>query len=66
MRMIQLICIALLIPCLGISQMINKVITKSETERIERVLASDEMEVRITLSTAIDKEAAFIAKEFED
>ena len=65
MRMIQLICIALLIPCLGISQMINKVITKSETERIERVLASDEMEGRRTFSPSIDKAAAFIAKEFE-
>jgi len=65
MRMIQLICIALLIPCLGISQMINKVITKSETERIERVLASDEMEGRRTFSPGIDKAAAFIAKEFE-
>ena len=65
MRMIQLICIALLIPCLGISQMINKVITKSETERIERVLASDEMEGRRTFSPSIDKAAAFIAKEIE-
>jgi len=65
MRMIQLICIALLIPCLGISQLINKVITKSETERIERVLASDAMEGRRTFSPAIDKAAAFIANEFE-
>jgi hypothetical protein len=65
MRMIQLVCIALLIPCLGISQIINKVITKSETERIERVLASDEMEGRRTFTPSIDKAAAFIAKEFE-
>lgn len=65
MRMIKLICIALLIPCLGISQFIDKVITKSETERIERVLASDEMEGRRTFSPGIDKAAAFIAKEFE-
>ncbi|MEI8141606.1 MAG: M28 family peptidase [Chitinophagia bacterium] len=65
MKMIKLICITLLIPCLGISQMINKIITKSETERIERVLASDEMEGRRTFSPSIDKAAAFIAKEFE-
>ena len=65
MNMIKLICIALLIPCLGISQLINKVITKSETERIEGVLASDEMEGRRTFSPGIDKAAAFIAKEFE-
>lgn len=48
MKLIKLICIALLIPFLGISQVIDKVITKSETERIERVLASDEMEGRKT------------------
>jgi Zn-dependent M28 family amino/carboxypeptidase len=65
MSTIKLICIALLIPCLGISQMINIVINKSETERIERVLASDEMEGRRTFSPGIDKAAAFIAKEFE-
>ena len=65
MRMIKLICIALLMPCLGMSQLIHKVITKSETERIERVLASDEMEGRRTFSPGIDKAAAFIAKEFE-
>jgi hypothetical protein len=65
MKMIKLICITLLIPFLGISQMINKIITKSETERIERVLASDEMEGRRTFSSSIDKAAAFIAKEFE-
>ena len=65
MNMIKLICIALLIPCLGISQFANKEITKSETERIERVLASDEMEGRRTFSPGIEKAAAFIAKEFE-
>lgn len=65
MSMIQLLGITLLVPCLGISQEINKVITKSETERIERVLASDEMEGRSTFSPGIDKAAAFIAREFE-
>jgi len=65
MNIIKLICIALLIPSLGNSQWINKVVTKSETERIERILASDEMEGRRTFSPGIDKAAAFIAKEFE-
>ena len=60
MRMIQLICIALLIPCLGISQLIDKIITKAETERIEGILASDAMEGRKTFSPGIDKAAAFI------
>ena len=65
MKMIKLICIALLMPFLGISQLINTIITKSETERIERVLSSDEMEGRRTFSPGIEKAAAFIAKEFE-
>jgi Zn-dependent M28 family amino/carboxypeptidase len=65
MRMIKLICIALLIPFLGMSQLIDKVITKAATERIERILASDEMEGRRTFSPGIEKAAAFIAKEFE-
>ncbi len=65
MRIIKLICIVLLMPCLGFSQLIDKVITKIETERIERILASDEMEGRRTFSPGIDKAAAFIAKEFE-
>jgi Zn-dependent M28 family amino/carboxypeptidase len=65
MNIIKLICIALIIPSLGSSQLINKVVTKSETERIERALASDEMEGRRTFSPGIDKAAAFIAKEFE-
>ena len=64
MKLIKLICIALLIPFLGISQVIDKVIIKAETERIERVLASDEMEGRKTFSPGIDKAAAFIAAEF--
>ena len=65
MRIIKLICISLLTPYLGLTQLIHKVIVKSETERIERVLASDEMEGRKTFSPGIEKAAAFIAKEFE-
>lgn len=62
--MIKLICIVLLMPYLGQSQSIHSIIKKSETERIERVLASDEMEGRRTFSPGIEKAAAFIAKEF--
>ena len=65
MKIIKLICIALLIPFLGASQWIDKVITKSETERIERALAADAMEGRRAFTPGIDKAAAFIAKEFE-
>lgn len=41
------------------------VINKAETERIERYLASDELEGRKTFSKGIDKAAAFIANEFD-
>ncbi|MFN5422881.1 MAG: M28 family metallopeptidase [bacterium] len=42
-----------------------KVISAKETERVEGVLASDEMEGRKTFSSGIEKAAAFIASEFE-
>ena len=42
-----------------------KVISPKETERIERILAADEMEGRKTFSPGIEKAASFIANEFE-
>jgi len=42
-----------------------KVINASETERIERMLSSDEMEGRRTFSAGIEKAGSFIASEFE-
>lgn len=41
------------------------VINKTETERIEKYLSSDELEGRKTFSKGIDKAAAFIANEFD-
>ena len=64
MSKMKLIGIVLFVPYFGISQLIHKVIIKSETERIERTLASDEMEGRRTFSPGIEKAASFIAKEF--
>jgi hypothetical protein len=44
---------------------LDKIINASEVERIERVLASDEMRGRKTYSPEIDKAADFIAAEFK-
>jgi Zn-dependent M28 family amino/carboxypeptidase len=46
------------------SQESLQIISKSETERIEKYLSSDELEGRKTFSKGIDKAAAFIANEF--
>jgi hypothetical protein len=44
---------------------IDSIINITEVERIERTLASDEMQGRRTFSAGIDKAAAFIAGEFK-
>jgi hypothetical protein len=47
------------------AQQVNNIINKSETERIEKYLSSDELEGRKTYSKGIDKAADFIANEFK-
>lgn len=47
------------------AQPIGKIITRQETERIERTLASDDMRGRKVFSPEIDKAADFIAAEFQ-
>lgn len=47
------------------SQAIDQIINPAETERIERVLSSDEMQGRRVFTPGIDKAAAFIADEFK-
>lgn len=47
------------------SKQLNKLITRSEAERIENTLASDDMEGRKVFTPGIDKAAAFIAAEFK-
>ena len=42
----------------------NSIISKTETERIEKYLASDELEGRQTFSKGIEKAADFISNEF--
>ena len=46
-------------------QSIDKIINAQEVERIERVLASDDMQGRGTFKPGIDKAADFIAAEFQ-
>ena len=46
------------------SQESLQIISKSETERIEKYLSSDELEGRKTFSKGIEKAAAFISNEF--
>lgn len=50
---------------IAIGQNSNSIINKGETERIEKYLASDELEGRKTFSKAIDKAADFISNEFK-
>ena len=47
------------------SQNIDKIITAEEAGRIEKILASDEMQGRKTFTPGIDKAADFIAAEFK-
>ena len=44
---------------------IDRIINAKEVERVERILASDEMEGRRTFTPGIDKAADFIASEFK-
>lgn len=50
---------------LTFAQDIDKIINAAEVERIERILASDDMQGRKTFTPGIDKAAEFIAAEFK-
>jgi len=53
------------LPFLAQAQQIDKIITRSETERIETYLASDELAGRKPFTPGIEKAAQFISNEFE-
>ena len=55
----------LALPLLAQAQKIDKLITRSETERIETYLASDELAGRKPFTPGIEKAAKFISAEFE-
>ncbi len=55
----------LALPLLAQAQQNDKIITRSETERIETYLASDELAGRKPFTPGIEKAAQFISAEFE-
>ena len=55
----------LALPLLAQAQKIDKIITRSETERIETYLASNELAGRKPFTPGIEKAAKFISAEFE-
>ncbi|MEN9961476.1 MAG: hypothetical protein RL045_1730 [Bacteroidota bacterium] len=55
----------LALPLLAQAQQIDKIITRSETERIETYLASNELAGRKPFTPGIEKAAQFISSEFE-
>lgn len=65
MKKIVFSSVLLTVATVSFSQNIDKIINAKEAERIERVLASDEMKGRRTFSPEIDKAADFIASEFK-
>jgi hypothetical protein len=64
MKKIVLILLTGLISLFSFAQEIDKVINAAEVERIERILAADDMQGRKTFTPGIDKAADFIAAEF--
>jgi hypothetical protein len=53
------------LPLFAQAQQIDKIITRTETERIETYLASNELAGRKPFTPGIEKAAKFIAGEFE-
>jgi hypothetical protein len=60
-----IIATCVLIANASLAQNIDKIINAKEVERVETILASDEMKGRKTFSPEIDKAADFIADEFK-
>lgn len=65
MKKVNLLLLWMLLTTFSFSQQINKIINTKEVERIEKVLAADDMQGRATFTPGIDKAAAFIADEFK-
>lgn len=64
MKKFFLVVIAGFISLLSFAQDIDKIINAAEVDRIERILAADDMQGRKTFTPGIDKAADFIAAEF--
>jgi len=65
MKKLLLLSVLLFGYTLTFAQDIDKIITVSEVTRIEKMLASDEMQGRKTFSPGIEKAASFISGEFK-
>lgn len=65
MKKTSLILIAIITIFSSCTPKIDSIINAKEVERIERILASDEMEGRRTFTPGIDKAADFIASDFK-
>ena len=65
MKIIITLIIACFTSILSFAQNINKIINAKEVDRIERLLASDDMQGRKTFTPSIDRAADFIANEFK-
>jgi hypothetical protein len=64
-RKILLIGLLVAITLFGFAQNIDDAINIKETERIEKILSSDEMQGRAVFTPGIDKASVFIQKEFK-
>jgi hypothetical protein len=64
MKKIFLTIAAGFVSLLSFSQSVDKIINAAEVERIEKILAADDMQGRKTFTPGIDKAADFIAAEF--
>jgi peptidase M28-like protein len=65
MKKIFLIGLLISITFFVFAQDINKIINPAEVERIEKILSADDMQGRATFTSAIDRAADFIQKEFK-
>ena len=65
MKIIIVSTLALCIMHGSVAQSIDKIINEKEAERIEKILAADDMQGRRTFTAGIEKASAFIEKEFK-
>ena len=65
MKIIIVSTLALCIMHGSVAQSIDKIINEKEAERIEKILAADDMQGRRTFTAGIEKASAFIEEEFK-
>lgn len=65
MKSIAFVLFLLIVTSEAIAQNIDKIINKTEVERIEKVLSADDMEGRRSFTPGLEKAGKFIAEEFK-